>query len=42
MDLTSVSLAMAQELPIIVFNLKNKGNITKIISGQKEGTLIAG
>ncbi len=42
MDLTSVSLAMDQELPIIVFNLKKKGNITKVISGQKEGTLIAG
>ena len=42
MDLTSVSLAMAQELPIIVFNMKKKGNFTKVISGQKEGTLIAG
>jgi uridylate kinase len=42
MDLTSVSLAMGQKLPIIVFNLKKKGNITKVISGQKVGTLISG
>jgi uridylate kinase len=42
MDLTSVSLAMGQKLPIIVFNLTKKGNITKVISGEKIGTLIAG
>lgn len=41
MDLTSVSLAMSQKLPIIVFNLKKKGNIAKVISGQKVGTLIS-
>jgi len=42
MDLTAVSLAMDQELPIIVFNLKKKGNIMKVISGEKVGTVIAG
>jgi uridylate kinase len=42
MDLTSVSLAMGQKLPIIVFNQKKKGNIMKVISGQKVGTLITG
>ena len=42
MDLTAVSLAMEQKLPIIVFNLKKKGNITKVISGEKVGTLITG
>jgi len=42
MDLTSVSLAMGQKLPIIVFNIKKKDNITKVISGQKIGTLISG
>ena len=42
MDLTAVSLAMDQELPIIVFNLRNKGNIMKVISGEKVGTVIAG
>jgi len=42
MDLTSVSLAMGQKLPIVVFNLKKRGNITKVLSGQKVGTLISG
>jgi uridylate kinase len=42
MDLTAVSLAMGGELPIIVFNLKKKGNIKKVISGEKIGTLISG
>ncbi len=42
MDLTAVSLAMDQKLPIIVFNFKKKGNVIKVISGEKIGTLIAG
>jgi uridylate kinase len=42
MDLTAVSLAMGQELPIIVFNLKKAGNIKRVISGEKIGTLITG
>jgi len=42
MDLTAVSLAMGQNLPIIVFNFKKKGNIMRIISGEKVGTLITG
>jgi len=42
MDLTAVSLAMGQELPIIVFNLRKKGNIKNIISGDQIGTLITG
>jgi uridylate kinase len=42
MDLTAVSLAMAQQLPIIVFNLRRPGNIRKVIFGGKAGTLISG
>ena len=42
MDLTAVSLAMDQELPIIVFNLRVKGNIINAINGEKVGTLITG
>jgi len=42
MDLTAVSLAMGQNLPIIVFNLRKKGNIKKVLYGQHVGTLIAG
>ena len=42
MDMTAVSLAMGQNLPIIVFNLKKKGNIKKAIFGEDIGTLISG
>ena len=42
MDLTAVSLAMGQNLPIIVFNLHGKDNIKKVIFGQNVGTIISG
>jgi uridylate kinase len=42
MDMTAVSLAMGQNLPIIVFNLKKKGNVKKVVSGQNVGTSISG
>jgi uridylate kinase len=40
MDSTAVSLCMDNDLPIIVFNLKGKGNIRKIMEGKKIGTLV--
>ncbi len=42
MDSTAVSLCMDNDLPIIVFNLKGKGNIRKIIEGEKIGTIVRG
>lgn len=42
MDLTAVSLAMSQGLPIIVFNLKETGNIKRVVMGEDAGTLISG
>ena len=40
MDSTAVSLCMDNDLPIVVFNLKGRGNVRKIISGKKIGTLV--
>ena len=40
MDMTAISLAMDNDLPLAVFNLKNKGNIKKVVCGQDIGTLI--
>jgi uridylate kinase len=40
MDSTAVSLCMDNNLPIVVFNLRNKGNIRKIIEGKNIGTLV--
>ncbi len=42
MDMTAVSLAMGQNLPIIVFNLRKKDNIIKVVFGETVGTLISG
>jgi uridylate kinase len=41
-DLTAISMAMEQQIPIVVFNIGKKGNIEKIVSGHRVGTLIAG
>jgi len=40
MDSTSVSLCMDNKLPIVVFNLFKKGNIKKVIMGEKIGTVV--
>jgi uridylate kinase len=42
MDSTAVSLCMDNDLPIVVFNLRGKGNIRKLVEGKKIGTLVRG
>ena len=42
MDSTAISLCMDNNLPIMVFSLRGKGNIRKIIEGKKIGTLVRG
>jgi uridylate kinase len=42
MDTTAISLCMDNHLPIIVFNLTRKGNIKRVVFGQKIGTVIRG
>ena len=42
MDSTAVSLCMDNNLPIVVFNLRSKGNIRRIIEGKSIGTLVRG
>ena len=42
MDSTAISLCMDNSMPIIVFNLKEKGNIRRVICGEKIGSLIKG
>ncbi len=39
MDSTAISMCMEHNLPIIVFNLQ-KGNIKRVVSGEKLGTLV--
>ena len=40
MDSTAISLCMDNNLPIIVFNLGKRGNIRRVIVGEKIGTLV--
>jgi uridylate kinase len=42
MDLTAISLCMENQLPIIVFNLFGKGNVKRILGGEKIGTKVHG
>ena len=42
MDSTAISLCMDNDMPIMVFNLKGKGKIKKIIAGERVGTIIGG
>jgi len=40
MDTTAISLCKDNKLPIVIFNLKKRGNIKKVVLGQKVGTRI--
>ncbi|MBI5073673.1 MAG: UMP kinase [Nitrospirae bacterium] len=42
MDSTAISLCMDNNLPIVVFSLRGKGNIRKIIEGKRIGTIVRG
>jgi uridylate kinase len=42
MDSTAVTLCMENRLPIIVFNLKEKDNIKRIVCGEALGTVVEG
>jgi uridylate kinase len=42
MDMTAISLAMDNKLPLSVFKLTDKGNMRKVICGENIGTKITG
>lgn len=41
MDSTAISLCMDNHLPIIVFNIMEKGNIKRVVCGEDIGTLVS-
>jgi uridylate kinase len=41
MDMTAFTLCMENKLPIIVFDMNQKGNLLKIVNGEEAGTLIS-
>lgn len=42
MDAAAISLCMDNQLPIIVFNLFEKGNIKRVVCGEPIGTIVRG
>ena len=42
LDATAVSLAMDNEMPIVVFDMTVPGNIARAVRGDRIGTLISG
>jgi len=40
MDSTAISLCKDNNLPIIVFNLNQRGNIRRVLSGEKIGSRV--
>ncbi|MBI2997920.1 MAG: UMP kinase [Deltaproteobacteria bacterium] len=41
MDSTAISLCMDNHLPIVVFNIMEKGNIKRVVCGEEIGTLVS-
>jgi uridylate kinase len=41
MDLSAIDLCAKAKMPVIVFNLKKKGNIARVVKGENIGTLIS-
>ena len=42
MDSTATSLCMDNKIPIIVFNLNERGNIKRVVMGENIGTFVGG
>ncbi|MBN1232949.1 MAG: UMP kinase [Candidatus Coatesbacteria bacterium] len=42
MDMTAFALCMENNLPVLVFDITKRGNLLKILSGEKIGTLVSG
>ncbi|NDE61986.1 MAG: UMP kinase, partial [Cyclobacteriaceae bacterium] len=40
MDMTAFTLCQENNLPIIVFDMNAEGNLSRLVNGEKIGTLI--
>ena len=40
MDMTAITMCMERKIPLVVFNLKTPGNITRVVRGDAVGTKI--
>jgi uridylate kinase len=42
MDLTAFSLSMEHDIPIVVFDLAERGNVRRVVLGEEVGTVVGG
>ena len=42
MDMTAFTLCMENNLPIVVFDMNKAGNLKRVVTGEKVGTLVTG
>ncbi len=42
MDTTALTLCMDNDLPLLVFNMQEEGNLARILSGEHVGTVVGG
>jgi uridylate kinase len=42
MDMTAFTLCMENDLPIVVFDMNKPGNLRRVVTGEKVGTVVAG
>jgi uridylate kinase len=42
MDLTAITMCKDNQVPVIIFNLGNMGNLKKVILGEKIGSIVTG
>jgi len=40
MDLTAITMCQENNIPIVIFNLNKRGNIKRVVTGEKVGSLI--
>jgi uridylate kinase len=41
MDATAISLCHENHLPIVIFNLNERGNILRVVMGEPVGSLVS-
>ena len=41
MDMTAFTLCKENDLPILVFDMNKKGNLLKVVEGEKVGTIVS-
>jgi len=42
MDATAISLCKESNKPIIIFNIQKRGNLKRVVMGEKIGTIVRG